>query len=145
MIRNSLWASIEGISQKLDEYLEMILSRKNSKPIFDLWPSQKNAIEQNLFDMTKSALIVQMPTSAGKSLLAKLYIMQIKSVYSDAKIAYLVPTRALVNQVKRDLKAEFKEFGYNVDIAIPFMDIDEIEEELLLKNTDIIVTTPGKI
>lgn len=133
MIRNSLWASIEGISQKLDEYLEMILSRSNSKPIFDLWPSQKNAIEQNLFDMTKSALVVQMPTSAGKSLLAKLYIMQTKSVYSDAKIAYLVPTRALVNQVKRDLKTEFEGFGYSVDIAIPFMDIDEIEEELLLK------------
>ena len=33
MTRNSLWASIEGISQKLDEYLEMILSRSNSKPI----------------------------------------------------------------------------------------------------------------
>lgn len=144
MIRNSLWASIEGISQKLDEYLEMIVSRSNSKPIFDLWPSQKSAIEQNLFDMTKSALVVQMPTSAGKSLLAKLYIMQTKSVYADAKIAYLVPTRALVNQVKRDLKIEFEEFGYNVDIAIPFMDIDEIEEELLLKNTDIIVTTPEK-
>ncbi len=144
MIRNSLWASIEGISQKLDEYLEMILSRNNSKPIFDLWPSQKNAIEQNLFDMNKSALVVQMPTSAGKSLLAKLYIMQTKSVYSDAKIAYLVPTRALVNQVKRDLKAEFEGLGFNVDIAIPFMDIDEIEEELLLKNTDIIVTTPEK-
>lgn len=144
MIRNSLWASIEGISQKLDEYLEMILSRSNSKPIFDLWPSQKNAIEQNLFDMTKSALVVQMPTSAGKSLLAKLYIMQTKSVYGDAKIAYLVPTRALVNQVKRDLKAEFEGFGYSVDIAIPFMDIDEIEEELLLKNTDILVTTPEK-
>lgn len=144
MIRNSLWASIEGISQKLDEYLEMILSRRNSRPIFDLWPSQKNAIEQNLFDMTKSALVVQMPTSAGKSLLAKLYIMQTKSVYGDAKIAYLVPTRALVNQVKRDLRAEFEAFGYNVDIAIPFMDIDELEEELLLKNTDIIVTTPEK-
>ena len=144
MIKNSLWASIEGISQKLDEYLEMILSRSNSKPIFDLWPSQKNAIEQNLFDMTKSALVVQMPTSAGKSLLAKLYIMQTKSVYADAKIAYLVPTRALVNQVKRDLKAEFEGFGYNVDIAIPFMDIDEVEDELLLKNTDIIVTTPEK-
>jgi len=144
MIKNSLWASIEGISQKLDEYLEMILSRRNSKPIFDLWPSQKNAIEQNLFDMTKSALVVQMPTSAGKSLLAKLYIMQTKSVYADAKIAYLVPTRALVNQVKRDLRAEFEGFGYNVDIAIPFMDMDEIEEELLLKDTDIIVTTPEK-
>lgn len=144
MIKNSLWASIEGISQKLDEYLEMILSRSNSKPIFDLWPSQKKAIEQNLFDMNKSALVVQMPTSAGKSLLAKLYIIQIKSVYADAKIAYLVPTRALVNQVKRDLKAEFEGFGYNVDIAIPFMDVDEIEEELLLKDTDIIVTTPEK-
>lgn len=144
MIKNSLWASIEGISQKIDEYLEMILSRRNSKPIFDLWPSQKNAIEQNLFDMTKSALVVQMPTSAGKSLLAKLYIMQTKSVYADAKIAYLVPTRALVNQVKRDSKAEFEGFGYNIDIAIPFMDIDEIEEELLLKNADIIVTTPEK-
>lgn len=144
MIRNSLWASIEGISQKLDEYLKMITCHSNSKPIFDLWPSQKMAIEQNLFDMTKSALVVQMPTSAGKSLLAKLYIMQSKSVYNDAKIAYLVPTRALVNQVKRDLKAEFKELGYGVEVAIPFMDLDEIEEELLLKETDIIVTTPEK-
>lgn len=144
MINNSLWASIEGISQKIDKYLGMILSRNNSKPIFDLWPSQKNAIEQNLFDMTKAALVVQMPTSAGKSLLAKLYIMQTKSVYEEAKIAYLVPTRALVNQVKRDLKIEFESFGYNVDIAIPFMSVDEIESELLLKNTDIIVTTPEK-
>lgn len=144
MIRNSLWASIEGISQKLDEYLKMITCHSNSKPIFDLWPSQKMAIEQNLFDMTKSALVVQMPTSAGKSLLAKLYIMQSKSVYNDAKIAYLVPTRALVNQVKRDLKAEFKKLGYGVEVAIPFMDLDEIEEELLLKETDIIVTTPEK-
>lgn len=144
MIRNSLWASIEGVSQKLDEYLKMIVSPSNSKPIFDLWPSQKSAIEQNLFDMTKSALVVQMPTSAGKSLLAKLYIVQTKSVYADAKIAYLVPTRALVNQVKRDLKIEYEKLGYDVDIAIPFMDIDEIEDELLLKNTDIIVTTPEK-
>ncbi len=144
MINNSLWASIEGISQKIDQYLNIILDHKNKKPIFDLWPSQKNAIEQNLFDTTKSAMIVQMPTSAGKSLLAKLYILQIKSVYADAKIAYLVPTRALVNQVKRELKYDLEKFNYNVDIAIPFMDIDDVEEELLLKNTDIIVTTPEK-
>lgn len=144
MISNSLWSTIEGISQKIDDYLHMILIRDNDKPIFDLWPSQKSAIKQNLFDTTKSALVVQMPTSAGKSLLAKLYIMQMKSVYADAKIAYLVPTRALVNQVKRDLKSELSKFGFNIDIAIPFMDIDEIEEELLLKNTDIIVTTPEK-
>lgn len=144
MISNSLWSTIDGISQKIDDYLQMILMRDNEKPIFDLWPSQKSAIKQNLFDTTKSALVVQMPTSAGKSLLAKLYIMQTKSVYTDAKIAYLVPTRALVNQVKRDLKSELSKFGFYIDIAIPFMDIDEIEEELLLKNTDIIVTTPEK-
>ncbi|KEH87955.1 hypothetical protein Z965_05160 [Clostridium novyi A str. BKT29909] len=86
-----------------------------------------------------------MPTSAGKTLLAKFYILQVLSLYSKAKIAYIVPTRALVNQVKRDLKKEFSRFDLKVEVAIPFMELDELEQEVLIKDSDIIVTTPEKL
>jgi len=145
MIQVSLWNSAYGISEKIDKYIELLMARPNNRPIFELWPSQQKAISNNLFDTSKTAIVVQMPTSAGKTLLSKFYILQTLNLYSDAKVAYLVPTRALVNQVKADLKNDFKNLGYKVDISIPFSELDPLENELLLKNTDIIVTTPEKL
>lgn len=145
LVSISIWANMSGISDKLDEYVELLTLESNKKPIFELWPSQQMAISMNLFDNTKTSVVVQMPTSAGKTLLSKFYIMQTFSLYSNAKIAYIVPTRALVNQVKRDLKKDFSRLGINVEVSIPYSDIEDMEEELLLKNSDIIVTTPEKL
>ena len=145
MVQVSLWNCAYGISEKIDKYIELLMARPNNRPIFELWPSQQKAISNNLFDTSKTAIVVQMPTSAGKTLLSKFYTLQTLNLYSDAKIAYLVPTRALVNQVKIDLKNDFKNLGYRVDVSIPFSELDPIEDELLLKNTDIIVTTPEKL
>ncbi|MDD2402681.1 MAG: DEAD/DEAH box helicase [Clostridia bacterium] len=141
----SLWTCISGVSEKLDNYIEILTGEDNEKPIFELWPSQKQAIGKNLFDNTKTAIVVQMPTSAGKTLLAKFYILQTMNLFADSKVAYIVPTRALVNQVKKDLRSDFKSIGINVDISIPYADIEEMEDELLLKESDIIVTTPEKL
>lgn len=145
MVTISLWSSISGISDKLDDYVKMLTSESNNKPIFELWPSQQQAISKNLFDTNKTALVVQMPTSAGKTLIAKFYILQTLSLYSEGKIAYIVPTRALVNQVKRDLRYDFEQLKINVEVSIPYNDIEGMEEELLLSNADIIVTTPEKL
>lgn len=145
MIGISLWSSISGISEKIDEYVKMLTDESNEKPIFELWPSQQQAISKNLFDINKTAIVVQMPTSAGKTLIAKFYILQTLNLYANAKIAYIVPTRALVNQVKRDLRYDFSKIGINVEISIPYNDIEGMEDQLLLKDTDIIITTPEKL
>ena len=138
MVSISLWASVSGISEKIDEYIKLLTDETNNKPIFELWPSQQQAISKNIFDTNKTAIVVQMPTSAGKTLIAKFYILQTLNLYANAKIAYIVPTRALVNQVKRDLRYDFGRIGINVDISIPYNDIEGMEDQLLLKDTDII-------
>ena len=51
-----------------------------------------------MLDVYANATILQMPTSAGKTLLAEFNIIVTKSLRSDAKIIYVVPSRALVNQ-----------------------------------------------
>lgn len=145
LIQSSLWTNSYGLSEKIDQYIEHLTNVNNNKPVFDLWPSQQGAINQNFFDLNKTALIVQMPTSAGKTLLSKFYILQTLNLYHDAKIAYIVPTRALVNQVRKDLSNDFRELNIKVDIAIPFADIDPLEEEILLQDSDVLVTTPEKL
>ncbi len=146
LVKISVWNNVYGISDKLDKYVQLLVSENKEKPIFELWPSQQQAISKNLFDTNKTSVVVQMPTSAGKTLLAKFYILQALNLYNDAKIIYLVPTRALVNQVKRDLRVDFKDFdNIIVDVAIPFADIDPIENELILSDTNVLVTTPEKM
>ncbi|KEH87956.1 hypothetical protein Z965_05165 [Clostridium novyi A str. BKT29909] len=41
-IENSIWSSVGGISEKIDEYVKFLTLESNKYPIFDLWPSQKN-------------------------------------------------------------------------------------------------------
>lgn len=43
------------------------------------------------------------------------------------------------------MRNDFIDLDINVDIAIPFADIDPLEEELLLQDTDVLVTTPEKL
>lgn len=145
MVNNSIWTNSYGISEKLDEYIKHLTAKDNLAPIFELYPSQQKALQKNFLDSSKTAVVVQMPTSAGKTLLSKFYILQTLNLYQDAKIAYIVPTRALVNQVKKDLKRDFKLLGIKVDVAIPFAEIDPLEEEILLDDFDILVTTPEKL
>lgn len=65
-------------------------------------------------------------------------------------IAYLVPTRALVNQISRQLRRDLSDLGINVEQVSPALEIDNVESELLSqKNPEnefhILVTTPEKL
>jgi DEAD/DEAH box helicase len=50
------------------------------------------------------------PTSAGKSFLLILYIINLVKTRSEVNIVYVVPTKALINQVKNDIRDNFKRF-----------------------------------
>ena len=145
LVRNSLWSHLEGASESLQAFGRELISSRTGNPVLELWPSQQEALRKNLLDSYQRAILVEMPTSAGKTLLAKFAIAQTKALNPTGKIAYIVPTRALVNQVTLDLRRDFASLGYGVELAVPAFELDPSEKALLTSGIDILVTTPEKL
>ncbi|MDD2620567.1 MAG: DEAD/DEAH box helicase [Syntrophomonadaceae bacterium] len=120
------------------------LSQDDNQPVMELWYSQREALNQSLLDPTKSATVISMPTSAGKTLLAELAILEAYHNDPDSRIVYLAPTRALVSQVNLTLKRHLGKY-LKIRIATPVFDLDPIEDEMLKENFHILITTPEKM
>jgi ATP-dependent RNA helicase HelY len=76
--------------------------RARSKPI--LWPNHIPAIHEGILALGTSAVLV-LPTGAGKTTLSELKIAA--TVSAGKKVVFLVPTLALVDQLRDDLAASF--------------------------------------
>jgi hypothetical protein len=142
---NSIWKIAER-----SPIFNKFFKERNSKDdlLLSLLPSQRDSILDIL--TTKKSIVLNMPTSSGKSLLAELYILftMQNNTMGEIKptVAYIVPTNALINQTMYKLKEDFSTFNYNIQNALPFYKIDEIEEQILnQQHIDILVTTPEKL
>ncbi|MFQ8880124.1 MAG: DEAD/DEAH box helicase [Roseburia hominis] len=128
---NSIW-NIAEKSPLIRKFIEENLSNGN-RYIYSLLPSQREVISDVL--TPKKSIVVGMPTSAGKSLLAEMQILfsihNYKTADFNPTVCYIVPTNALIDQVKIDLQSDFKEFNFNIETALPYYDVDEIENEIL--------------
>ena len=141
LIRNSIW---QGTA--FHDQIKKLCEVKSSNQVLELLPSQRQAMEQNLFDVYANASIIQMPTSAGKTMLAEFNIVLTKSLRQDAKIVYVVPSRALVNQVYFDLRADLSPIGLNVERTSSATEMDPTEADFLIADDiDVIVSTPEKL
>lgn len=143
---NSIW-NIAEKSPLIRKFIKYNLSNGN-RYIYSLLPSQREVISDVL--TPKKSIVVCMPTSAGKSLLAEMQILfsihNYKTTDFDPTVCYIVPTNALIDQVKFDLQNDFKEFNFNIETTLPFYDVDEIENEILTReHIDILVSTPEKL
>jgi superfamily II DNA/RNA helicase len=139
---NSIWSKTKFNDrvQKLCRY------KAEQANLIDLLPSQREAINKNLLDVASNVTVLQMPTSSGKTLLAEFNILVTKALRPDAKIVYVVPSRALVNQVYYDLKSDFESVNLSVEKASSAIEIDPNEDSFLLSdNIDILVSTPEKL
>ncbi|MBN1328048.1 MAG: DEAD/DEAH box helicase [Candidatus Heimdallarchaeota archaeon] len=139
---NSIWSKTKFNDriQKLCRY------KAEHSNLIDLLPSQRDAISSNLLDVASNVIVLQMPTSAGKTLLAEFNILVTKALRQDAKIVYVVPSRALVNQVYFDLKSDFSSVGLNVEKTSSAIELDPNENNFLLTDSiDILVSTPEKL
>lgn len=145
MVSGSVWAQLGGVGAKVEEFASQLASAAAAKPLFELWPSQKMALQERLLDPYASAVVVEMPTSAGKTLLAKLSIVQTLALNPQSTIAYVVPTRVLVNQVMDELRRDLRGLGYTVEQATPAIQIDPTEDVLLQTPPAVLVTTPEKL
>ena len=152
MAESSIWWVARRINSRVTKFVNQV-TRANA--LFELMPPQKNAVqEQGLLDVAATAVVVDMPTSGGKTLLAQFRILQALNQFSDSEegcwIAYVAPTKALVSQITRRLRKDFEPIGVKVEQLTGAIDIDTFEDELLTqqdkaKNFDVLVATPEKL
>ena len=145
LVRNSIWAHVEGLGEQIQAFAGELASRGRPNPVLELWPSQQEALSANILDTYRRAVLVQMPTSSGKTLLAEFLIIQSKALLPKATVVYVVPTRALVNQVTRDLRSDLGPLGMEIEQAVPAYELDPAETAMLSDAPDVLVSTPEKL
>lgn len=151
MAGNSIWRVAEKVNSRVKDFVKR-LTEKSSHPLFELLPPQRAALrEQGLLD-SAHAIVVDLPTSAGKTLLAEFRIIQALDQFRDQQgwVAYVAPTRALTAQLTRRLRADLQPLGIRVEQLTAATEIDSVEEGMLLKQGskaefDVLVATPEKL
>lgn len=133
------------LPRNVRNFVTDLASRDADNPVLELWFAQREAINSRLLDLTRTAMVISMPTSTGKTLLAELAIIQAHDDDPESHIVYLAPTKALVTQVSLTLKKDLQKQGLKVRVATPAFELNPVESEILKSDFDILVTTPEKL
>lgn len=152
MVRNSIWYNTRGINNWVTTFNRFI-SRQENKGIFELlYPQKESIIEGELLNPAHRAIIVNLPTSSGKTLIAEYRILQALNQFRNQGgwIAYVVPTKALVNQIYNQLKGDLGSIGIKVEKASGAIELDGFEQHLIENSGnqttfDILITTYEKM
>lgn len=151
---NAIWTVTRAVNSRVTKFVHSLVDRgRGDKALFDVLPPQRRALaEQGLLGSSRRAVVVSLPTSSGKTLIAQFRILQALNQFDHERgwVAYLAPTRTLVRQVARRLRRDFEPLGVLVEQVSPALEVDGIESELLCekdKNREfrILVTTPEKL
>ncbi|MBM7784971.1 DEAD/DEAH box helicase [Tenggerimyces flavus] len=153
IVDNSLWTVARAVSPRTSEFVAALIGRGRGRPIFEALPPQRHALaEQGLIRSSFRSVVVSLPTSAGKTLIAEFRILQALSAYREQGgwVAYLAPTRALVNQVTRRLRQDLGSLGIRVERVSPALEVDGLEAGIFSEDDpdrqfQIVVSTPEKL
>jgi replicative superfamily II helicase len=154
MVSNSIWTVTRAVNTKVSQFVKTLVDRgRGDKALFDVLPPQRIALaEKGLLGSSRRSVVVSLPTSSGKTMIAQFRILQAINQFEQEQgwIAYLAPTRALVNQVSRDLRRDFESLSVIVEKVSPILDIDVAETNLLEESEElskfrVLVTTPEKL
>ena len=148
MAENSVWTVANRVNSRVKTFTKMTVNSK--RPVFELMYPQREAIlKQGLLDPASRAIVVTLPTSSGKTMIAEFRILQaLNQSGSNAWIAYVAPTRALVNQIANRLR---RDLGGELDIKVEkisgALEPDAFEHSLINSENafDVLVVTPEKL
>jgi replicative superfamily II helicase len=148
MVESSIWWVARSLNSVTTRFVE---NATKYSGLFEMLPPQKAALrEQGLLDPANIAVVVELPTSGGKTLLAQFKILQALNQFKadGGWVAYVAPTKALASQITRKLRKDFSPIGINVERLSAAIEIDAFEEDML-KNKDnafdVLVSTPEKL
>lgn len=154
MARNSIWTVTRAVNSRVTKFVETLVDKgRGDRALFDVLPPQRRALaEQGLLGSSRRAVVVSLPTSSGKTLIAQFRMLQAINQFDHERgwVAYLAPTRTLVNQVARQLRRDFEPLGVVVEQVSPALEVDKVEIELLTQRDEdnefrVLVTTPEKL
>jgi len=153
MVANSIWTVTRAVNSRVSRFVSRLVDRANEKPLFEMLPPQRITLrEHGLLGSGHRAVIVSLPTSSGKTLIAQFRILQALNQFDGERgwVAYLAPTRALVNQICARLRKDFEPLGVIVERVSPALEIDGVEAEILATRDPksefrVLVGTPEKI
>ena len=154
MVENSIWTVTRSVNTRVTEFVHTLVDRgRGDRAIFDVLPPQRRTLaEKGLLGSSRRAVVVSLPTSSGKTLIAQFRILQALNQFDNEEgwVAYLAPTRTLVNQVTRQLRRDFAPLNIIVEQVSPAMEVDTIEMTLLQEEEKnlkfrVLVTTPEKL
>ncbi|MFW0884092.1 DEAD/DEAH box helicase [Candidatus Acidulodesulfobacterium sp. H_13] len=155
LIRNTIWHSTRGINNWVTKFNEFI-TKESSNNIFELlYPQKESIVRGELLNPAHRAIVLNLPTSSGKTLIAEYRILQALNQFGGqqnkkAWIAYLVPTKTLVNQIFLQLNNDFGKIGLKIEKASGAIELDGFEQHLVEEkgnqtDFDILVTTYEKM
>ncbi len=154
MVENSIWTVTRSVNSRVTQFVQSLVDRgRGDRAIFDVLPPQRRTLaEKGLLGSSRRAVVVSLPTSSGKTLIAEFRILQALNQFSNERgwVAYVAPTRTLVNQLARRLRRDFEALGIVVEQVSPALEVDTIEAKLLneedtTQEFNVLVTTPEKL
>jgi replicative superfamily II helicase len=154
MVENSIWTVTRAVNTRVTQFVRSLVDQgRGDRAIFDVLPPQRRTLaEKGLLGSSRRAVVVSLPTSSGKTLIAQFRILQALNQFDHEQgwVAYLAPTRTLVNQIARQLRRDFAPLDIQVEQVSPALEIDNIEMGLLQEHDRnqafrVLVTTPEKL
>lgn len=153
MVENCIWTVTRAVNSRVTDFVRELVSRgRGDRALFDVLPPQRRTLaERGLLGSSRRAVVVSLPTSSGKTLIAQFRMLQALNQFEDRKgwVVYLAPSRALVNQVTRQLRRDLAPLNLVIERVSPAMEVDGVEAGVLTESRDearfrILVATPEK-
>jgi len=151
MVRNTIWHNTRGINNWVTHFNRYV-SRQEKGRFELLYPQKESILEGQLLNPAHRAIVLNLPTSSGKTLIAEYRILQALNQFRNQGgwVAYVVPTKALVNQIYNQLKRDLGSIGLIVEKASGAIELDGFEQHLIEENGnqttfDVLITTYEKM
>lgn len=153
LVDNSIWTVTRAVNSRVTKFVSALTARDRKHPIFEVLPPQRKTLrEEGLLGSGHRSVVVSLPTSSGKTFIAEFRILQALNQFDHEQgwVAYLAPTRALVNQISLRLRRDLAHLGTVIEKVSPALEIDGLEAGLLTEQEArsqfrILVTTPEKL
>lgn len=114
--QNSIWAVLPP---ELPAAVKQAFTL-DTAPVLTLWPPQRDLLtsNQNPLDPATTRLLVSVPTSAGKTLMAQLIICA-HTVSDDRDVCYVTPLRSLGREMRQSLRPRLRYLDRRLGADLP--------------------------
>lgn len=143
--KGSLWKVVPSYFEpegaiKIRDYVRLLALK--TPPVTELWQSQLASLQLALNTENRGG-VINLRTSAGKTRVAELAILQTLKADPTAKILYLAPFRSLAFELERTFSDTLSGLGFSISHLYGGNRFSGVDRELVIE-ANITIATPEK-